>query len=71
MLDAWNTELASMQSLVLRRSQPRGGNRLDRSTVVARCDKGSEFGEPGCVEGQRKEGEEEGSVGPLCGEGVS
>lgn len=34
-------------------------DRLDESIVVACCDKGSEFGKLGCVEGQRKEGEED------------
>lgn len=70
MLDVWNIELVSMQFFVLRRLQFRGGNRLDRLIVVVCCDKGFEFGELGCVEGQRKEGEEEGSVGSFCGEGV-
>lgn len=49
----------------------KGGNRLDRSMVIARCDKGSGFGKPGCVEDQRKGEGEAGRLGPLCKEGVS
>lgn len=71
MLESWNTEITSMQSLALGGSQSSGGDRLDRLVVKLIVIRALNLRSQECVEGQGQAGEEAGRLGLLCREGVS